>query len=136
MSHFTDEEVRKQEECKMEGVIEKVMSSIEEKINIKQINIHTKETAIEACKNIQERIEKISYEELLPNEEIVKKRTILSSPMEKLKNKMVEIAKQENVSNKMNICSEKVLEKTKKELLDILNIMISYITELDDEEPA
>ena len=137
MSLFTPEEVRKQEECKMEGVIKKVMIVIQKNIDVQeQISITSKENAIEACKYIQKKIEKISYKELLPNKEIVKKRTILSSSMEKLKNKMVEIAKQENVSNKIDICSKKSLEKTKKELLGILNIMISYITELADEEPA
>ena len=86
--------------------------------------------------DVEKRIEKISYKELLPNEEIVKKRTILSPAIEKIKNKMVEIAIEENISNKLNICSEKALEKTKKELLGILNIMILYITELDDDEPS
>lgn len=134
MSLFTHEQVRKQEECKMESIVETFMSIIEKNVQ-KQISITSKENAIKSCKIIQKMIEKISYKELLPNEEIVKKRT-LSPVIEKIKNKMAEIAIEENISNKLNICSEKVLEKTKKELVCILNIMITYITELDDEEPA
>lgn len=130
MSYSTAE--KKQEECKMESIVETYMGIIDKN---EEIDINSKENAIEACKKIQKKIKNISYKELLPKEECVEK-TQLSPTIEKIKNKMVEIAKQENMSNKMDISSEKAVEKTKKELLDILNIMILYITKLDDEEPA